>query len=211
MSNLADKARKHLTSGLPAGLGTEHFGRKDSDRYYQLPQWVIKFGIYLKLTKNEIKLYLFFVSKADKYTCETPKYTVCDLAEHCNMNRKYIRVSILTLAAQKLLLPKQTGIRIKVIVLYSPPRDLLTIQMYEKQLVTAERRVSPLKAKFLNRRSSYETGDNLSHVLGHKVPSLGTFCPIAQSEPEQIPEWVNSREAVCSGGHYTPGEDVNEL
>ena len=211
MSDFADKARKHLTLGLPAGLGTEYFGRKDSDRYYQLPQWVIKFGIYLKLTKNEIKLYLFFVSKADKYTRETPKYTVCDLAERCDMNRKYIRVSILTLAAQKLVLPKQTGIRIKVIVLYHPPRDLLTIQMYEKQLVTAERRDSPLKAKVLNRRPSYKTGDNLSHIRGHKVPSLGAFSPAAQSEPEQIPEWVGSREAVYPGGHYTPGEDVNEL
>ena len=62
MNNFADKAHKRLASGLPvpASPGTKYFGRKDSDRYYQLPLWVIKFGIYLKLTKHEIKLYLFF-------------------------------------------------------------------------------------------------------------------------------------------------------
>lgn len=190
----------------------EYLGRKDSDRYCQLPQWAIRSGIYLSLTKNELKLYLFFVSKADKYSRETPGYTTAGLVERCKLNRKYIKPSVLSLAALKLIRPHGDGPRHKITVLFTPPQDSL-IEKHQRSIRNTAGgktllNTSPLKAKVLNKRSPYEACPKLSQNLRHFVPESETFYPMPYDKKGHPPDWVTSQERIETVGDYEPGMDM---
>lgn len=204
------KMKMHTNSSAP-----EHTGRKSTDRYYQLPQWGIKSGIFKSLTRTESSLYIFFVSKADKYTRMTPAYPVCDLAERCKINRKHVRPAILALAAHKLIRPTDKGIRVQVIVLFDPPPDLYTQQdqIRRANAPTAEEdslNGLHLKAKVLNRRAPSETGSNLSQIPGHFVPDIGAFKDSTGDKLGHSRD-LESTSIIDSGEDYEPGTDTEEL
>lgn len=181
----------------------ESIGRKDSDRYYQLPQWPIGSGVLFTLTLNENKLYLFFVSKADRYTRKTPRYSASTLAGRCCMDRKRLKDALLSLAARGLVQPFPEGKSIQVAVLfdapsgldYAPKRRLPTATKAGNNGVT-DRPLNnyPLNAEVLNCRFPSGEWDNLSQNLGHEAPENGASCP---SQWGAVPDWV-----ATEGGGY---------
>lgn len=196
-------------------ISPRNFGRKLTDRYYQLPQWVIKAEQYLLLNKNDLKLYLFFVSKADKNTRQTPFYSTCDLAERCKINRKYIRVSIFVVAAKSLIVPVERGHRVSAYVLYDPPPGLF-IEKSQREAIDRGNgedtllNSSTLKAKPLNRRSPSGAGGRLSQSQGHFIPDTAANSPSQRDKMGQAPAWVTEQEPIETGVDYEPGADTGD-
>jgi len=193
----------------------EYLGWKYTDRFTQLPLWFTRSNIFLKLTTNTYKLYCFLTSKADKFSRETPTYSVCDLAERLEIARKYIKPSIFKLAALKLIRPIIKGRRITVIVLYEPPPGFYREQFQRNCMNTPapledSLNSSPLKAKVLNSPSHSEKGDILSHLEGHFVSSSGALRDTQCDKLGQIPEDGNTQSTTSLGEYYTPGEDIDE-
>ena len=204
------KMKMHINSPDP-----EYLGKKLTDRYFQLPQWGIKSDIFAELTQNELKLYIFFVSKSDKYTRETPAYAVSDLAARCRINRKYIRQTVLSLAARALIRAFQKGVRIKALIMFDPPHGLYdelaqrknaSLQPSGKAFLNS----SPLKAKVLNRRSHRRAGCKMSQNLGHNAPESGTFRDMTCDKMGQPPNWITETERIKLR-HYEPGADREEI
>jgi hypothetical protein len=198
----------------PARLtATRDFGRKSTDRYLQLPQWGIRSNQYLLLGKNDLKLYLYFISKADRDTRQTPFYSTCDLAERCEMNRKYIRSSILFLAANKLIFPVTRGHRVSVFVIYNPPPGLAIDKLQREERTLGQGKDTPLnsptlKAKSLNRHSHCETGRELSPIHGYYAPNTEANSSNQCDKTGQAPDWLTKHEPVELGGNYEPGCDT---
>lgn len=181
--------------------------RKDSDRYFQIPQWAISSGIYLQLKLIELKLYIFFICNADRQTRETPSYTTTELAISCRINRKYVGKSIDRLASFQLILPFTKGIHIIVAVLFDSPLDAILEHAHNNEKTSSTSpslNTSPLIAESLNSSAHRETWDNLSQNLGQNDAKSETFRDIRCDN-------LGQHNTTSPHRPYIPGEDADEL
>lgn len=184
-----------------------YLGRKSTDRYFQLPQWGVISGVIYDLTAIELKLYIFFVQKAHRESRISWHYSVCDLAERCHVNRKYIRSALLSLAAKKLILPTGTQSRIQAFVLFDPPPDL-RLELHQRAVPEEPLNYSPLEAKALNSGNHREPGGNLSHSKRHSMPHAETneVTPCDKMGQEE-----NTAPLDVGDTGYEPGTAENEF
>lgn len=175
------------------------YWRKETDRFNQLPQWPGK-GILFDLPLIALRLYLFFVIKANRQTRATPRYPISTLAEKISINRKYIRASINKLEKKNLIKANWRGHRVLVFVIFEPPRGIDFLNS------------PPLNRDYsLNCHLPSETGDTMSQNMGQNIPDNGTSCPAQCDKLSQIPGWVTDREPAENPEAYEPGADTDEL
>lgn len=206
-SRFSAKSYGWTPNPLVHGGNCRFLNRKDSDRYFQIPQWAISSGIYLRLKLIELRLYVFFICDADRQSRETPSYTASELAAHCRINRKYVRKSINRLASFQLILPFTKGVRIIVAVLFDSPLDAVLEPSHNKEKpasTISSLNISPLIAESLNRSNHSKAWDNLSHNLGQSVSENETSRDIRCDN-------LGQHNTTSSHRPYIPGEDADEL
>ena len=191
----------------------EYLGMKRSDRYDQLPKWGLTSEVLFDLTLTELKLYLFFVHKADRFTRKTYSYTSVQLAERCHINRKYISGAIMNLAVKNLIQIEKRATKIAATILFNSPPGLPQEQYYRgqgaKHTSTASLNCFHLKAKDLNCQFHRGIGSNLSQIQGHFAPDNGTFWDTACDKLEQATDLVNLQDSETNDG-YEPDADMEE-
>ena len=125
---------------MPRKYGKDNY-RKESDRYDQLPKWVVRSGAVRLMTHPDTRLYLACVSLSDKHSRAVIYKTQKQLADLSGIFLSNLKRSIRSLAESGLIAVKDINARVPELqVIFNNP---------EKAKATT----TPLNAEVASKRS----------------------------------------------------------